>query len=727
MSTEHSYALQQTLYSLYREYYHSGKVVLCRNDDFANGTLRIREPGLYVITEDIIFNPNEEMLKTEEYENGAYNMGFFAAIAIETKGVIIDLQGNTIRQSFSHYFRQRFFNIIQLGSTPFIPGQGPGPVKTDSFEAAVGCLILNGTLGLSSHGGIHGNNNEDIFIQNMKIVDFETTGIQLNGVHNAFIEDVKIRGIHIAPLASETFGLLQHIKLLEPLKGNEAPQVSQNIKESFEHFETKWDVSLILKELTSVKDMLHKPFKHHDMHHDKRVTVDHALENIWQTLCLDTAQHMEKADVWCDPRRYVNKYPIGIKSDAIINTVKATLGNTAENSEDKPFPDGSAMYGIIINCTGIAVNNIRDVCGTNGRGCCAAQHSEAQEPQSKQDYDGPSLHRKSQHVTIQDVTIDRLQLNAHESLGVKIDDKTILRNATGAVVDLATCIPGDCFEMACTYVNLSKSSKSWTQEIIEFMLLPLEGDMQARYESLIKALPHLQFLYNIDIMAHVSKGIFGMRLENTEGLIVEEAHITNLLNSSQVVDPRYIPEGGLPFSISEKQIVSAIDNPLDQNSLHAYGGSDVRGIFVGQVEGSLMSKVNINDCHADKGLMRLIELDESSRCGVSAIEASEISGLVTHMIYVNLSSKLIHLRDIHADNIEMNGFYTYLNKMRIELTDAEFETTKNTSESKEDKVNIAKQKVSQAQIATRSLFRLPSGDPSIIAYELPCQIGDLRL
>ena len=116
MSSEASYALQQEMYALYRKYYHSGQVILCDQDDFDNGTVRIREPGLYVLTQDIVFNPADGMnttcdasgsapesqLNKGDYTDKAYNMGFFAAITVETKGVIIDLQGHTIRQSYYH-------------------------------------------------------------------------------------------------------------------------------------------------------------------------------------------------------------------------------------------------------------------------------------------------------------------------------------------------------------------------------------------------------------------------------------------------------------------------------------------------------------------------------------------------------------------------------------------------------------------------------------------------
>ena len=63
----------------------------------------------------------------EEYptNNGPYTLGFFAAITIECNNVVIDLNGKSIRQSNEFYLKQRFFSIIELASSPFIPKQGP--------------------------------------------------------------------------------------------------------------------------------------------------------------------------------------------------------------------------------------------------------------------------------------------------------------------------------------------------------------------------------------------------------------------------------------------------------------------------------------------------------------------------------------------------------------------------------------------------------------------------
>ena len=127
MTTESSFALQQSLYTLYRKYYHSGCCVLLNQANFDGGTVRITKGGLYVLTEDIVFNPSEDALSESPYaDNPGYSMGYFAAIAVEADDVIIDLQGKTIRQSYEHYARQRFFNVVELASSPFVPNQGPG-------------------------------------------------------------------------------------------------------------------------------------------------------------------------------------------------------------------------------------------------------------------------------------------------------------------------------------------------------------------------------------------------------------------------------------------------------------------------------------------------------------------------------------------------------------------------------------------------------------------------
>ena len=166
--------------------------------DFDEGTYLIEESGYYVLTEDIVFNPNPDNdhlpKKTQEkYSISAFVLGFFAVISIAAKNVYFNLNGYSISASPEFTLQQRFFSIIELGSAPFIPKEGPGNFSTpSSFQAAENVIVGNGTLGLSSHHGIHGNMAKNILIEDLKIKDFEFVGIALNGGGSFVLKDIKI-------------------------------------------------------------------------------------------------------------------------------------------------------------------------------------------------------------------------------------------------------------------------------------------------------------------------------------------------------------------------------------------------------------------------------------------------------------------------------------------------------------------------------------------------------
>jgi hypothetical protein len=193
--------------SLSKEY--EKNIIELSNNDFKNGTYQIKEPGYYKLTENIEFDPNSEndymptpeQIQSGKYpvgQNGAYHLGFFAAITIETKDVILDLNNFTIEQSKKHNLLQRFYANIEMNSSPFIPGQGPSTKKFSSddkgtptsFRTAENCFILNGKLGLSSHHGIHGNINKNCVFKNLNINTYEVGGIALNGAENSVLLDI---------------------------------------------------------------------------------------------------------------------------------------------------------------------------------------------------------------------------------------------------------------------------------------------------------------------------------------------------------------------------------------------------------------------------------------------------------------------------------------------------------------------------------------------------------
>ena len=197
--------------SIVESYYFNGNtpeaIIHLRQSDFIGGTVRITRPGIYVLQEDIVFEPNPHhdffptpnQIISGQYpvgSKGAYHLGFFAAITIETEGVILDLNGYTVQQSKLHNLQQRFYANIELANAPFIANQGPADFTTESiYRAATKVLVCNGTLGLSSHHGIHGNAMKEIFLHKLIISDFEVAGIALNGATISILHKITIQHV----------------------------------------------------------------------------------------------------------------------------------------------------------------------------------------------------------------------------------------------------------------------------------------------------------------------------------------------------------------------------------------------------------------------------------------------------------------------------------------------------------------------------------------------------
>merc|ERR1719361_2759784 len=185
-------------------------VVELWQSDFEEGTYRIETSGTYKIMEDIVFdfnagdlsNPNDGISwwptsdQVDDYPGAGstrdiYYLGFIAGITVETDDVIIDLNGYTLTMSQALYYQQRFFSIISLKSVAFPLNQGPGVFGADP-KFASNVVIKDGTIGLSSHHGIHGHYNKDVTIENVHVRDFETHGIQMSYFHDLTMKNVEI-------------------------------------------------------------------------------------------------------------------------------------------------------------------------------------------------------------------------------------------------------------------------------------------------------------------------------------------------------------------------------------------------------------------------------------------------------------------------------------------------------------------------------------------------------
>lgn len=188
---------------------------------------------VYKLKENIVFKPNinnlipliDQGIPSKEqfescggyYNDMAYGIGFFAAVVITGQGFIFDLNNCKLEQSFHHSIRQRFFALIELANSPFLPKTGPRDF-IDTINSAHDVVVKNGTLGLSSHHGIHGNNNFNVKIEGLKFEDFEVAAIALNGGSHNIIENVNIlhnnHNIPVIGLWSAALFLYPYIKHL---------------------------------------------------------------------------------------------------------------------------------------------------------------------------------------------------------------------------------------------------------------------------------------------------------------------------------------------------------------------------------------------------------------------------------------------------------------------------------------------------------------------------------
>lgn len=216
------------LFALVQGLYAESEPIQLYQSDFANGTYRITEPGVYTLAEDITFNPNSSAalglpacdasfpLPSQftygggTYDPAAYSLGFFAAITIAAEDVVLDLNGHTIEQSKEHALLQRFFSVIELCEQPFIPGQGPADFGQD-IQCARNVTIKDGVIGRSAHHGVHGNSNRNVTIRNVAFNDYEVAAVALNGVSSLRVVRAKARNREDVPVLG-TFSAAQFIK-----------------------------------------------------------------------------------------------------------------------------------------------------------------------------------------------------------------------------------------------------------------------------------------------------------------------------------------------------------------------------------------------------------------------------------------------------------------------------------------------------------------------------------
>ena len=145
------------------------------------------------------------------YPASQFYLGFFAGITVEADNVEIDLNRHTLAQNKEFYLLQRFWNAIELANRVFVDNEGVSSLnfqegdkeqfqsgRVPATRGARKVHIHDGTLGLSSHSGVHGNNASQVYIENVKVRDWEVSGIHLNGCRRC-----TVKGCEVGPTSSQ--------------------------------------------------------------------------------------------------------------------------------------------------------------------------------------------------------------------------------------------------------------------------------------------------------------------------------------------------------------------------------------------------------------------------------------------------------------------------------------------------------------------------------------------
>ena len=464
------------------------KNIYISQKDFNNGTFIISKSGNYILTENIIFNPNcpdffsKSILENKnnldwlptnkqlenDYKHSSFVLGFYSAINIECDNVIIDLNGFMIEQHPLHCLQQRFFQIIQLNNSPFIKNQGPtGVFSKDGFIATTNILIKNGTLGRSSHYSIHGNDNTNLILENLLCTNFESGGIALNNVDNLFIDNVTIK----------------KNRRDIPVKGSYS--VLRTMKITYKKCEMN-----LLNQIEFNQEKCSKMFK-----------------------------NLLKLE-----RRIISNYIINefqsIKSRYLEDEIEKEINDFFYNKNG--LSDGSVLTGIQITPKGVAIHGFEKK--TFDLVCCSNTNE--------------FNNKYSENIYIRNVKIQNLIAKPEEVISCKHKDKTI-NGVFGDKINMLQfvnsdgkykkSILNDCICGISKIIKIDKQIIS-TINLPDWLINWTETNNNIGYYK-----EKIEILYGFDIMGHTNKGCIGIRIGGTKNIHLCNVvinHIHNIGNQS---------------------------------------------------------------------------------------------------------------------------------------------------------------------------------------------------
>lgn len=453
--------------------------------DFSAGTYRITKPGKYLLYQDVEFEPRgpgvtETLFPDKDSKAypqlAGYFLGFFAAITVEADDVEIDCKGHEIKMSEKFWKHQRFFATIELGSKPFISGQGPPQFSSyittqGAVKSANNVIISNCKLGRSSHHGIHGNDNRGVTLRNIQVYDFEVGGVALNGATDVHIEDADIGPSldrAFSAFLSQTIFLDHLANTLLPTH----PDLRQYVQTTF--------VTL----------------------RGERKTVKSVFGELRQEL------------------------------EAYLSSGQGALQPLI--GDGQRLPDGSAMYGVMLHKQGVAIGDFGAGCALGDNpdekmvGPVILKNIRVHDLKIDVDQwtrtvigDGPQLMGPAGDVFPLTKVWNK---DTFEYVGNHLSDAQL---AMGALKEAAaswkavTPITWEDAKYFFGALNLPTAIQDWAAGSMS------SSEVQAWKNSLVK---EGAFKCDGDAMTHINKGVVGVRLEFQDGVKVENVKVEGLIN-----------------------------------------------------------------------------------------------------------------------------------------------------------------------------------------------------
>lgn len=192
----------------------------------ASGPYIISSPGIYKLSEDITFEFDDPPFSA--YASQGKQAGHIGGIEIRSDDVVLDLNGFSIKQTFAHFQKQRFWSHVVIGNQVFPRGTG----GFDSVHVPQSRIVIkNGMLCLTSHFGIRGLNAQHVKVDNVTFHDFEIAAISLVGARNVELSNLVLDNKNFETSVSVDYSVwfltYRSIKFLET-QGMTFPELESN-------------------------------------------------------------------------------------------------------------------------------------------------------------------------------------------------------------------------------------------------------------------------------------------------------------------------------------------------------------------------------------------------------------------------------------------------------------------------------------------------------------------